>query len=76
MPTTTVKSTNQITDVLKRLGVEDLNSGVSTGNTWLKGEGVELKSFSPVDGALIATVRGANNTEYEKRVTKAQEGFP
>lgn len=75
MSTTTAISTNKISDVLKRLGVQDLNSGVGTGNTWLKGEGLELKSFSPVDGALIGTVRGANKTEYEKLVAKAQEGF-
>ena len=75
MPATTAKSTNKISDVLNRLGVQDLNSGVSTGNNWLKGEGLELKSFSPVDGALVGTVRGANKAEYEKLVAKAREGF-
>lgn len=75
MSTTLTTPTNKIADVLKELGVQEMNSGVSTGNTWLKGEGATLVSHSPVDGALIGSVRGASHAEYEKAMAVAQEGF-
>ncbi len=65
----------RIGDLLRSLGVQDLNSGVSTGNTWLPGAGEGLESHSPVDGALIGTVRGASRAEYEQVLTTAQQAF-
>ncbi len=61
--------------LLSSLGISDENSGVSTGNSWLNGQGESWKSFSPVDGALIATVRGANEAEYNTVVEKAEAAF-
>ena len=66
---------NKIADVLKELGLEQENSGVSTGSEWLKGEGASFESFSPVDGALIGIVRGASKAEYDRAIAKAQEAF-
>jgi aldehyde dehydrogenase (NAD+) len=66
---------NKIADVLKELGLQAENSGVSTGNNSLKGEGTVFESFSPVDGALIGTVRGASRDEFEKAIGVAQEAF-
>lgn len=60
---------------LRALGIERINSGVSTGLQWLKGEGKYVESFSPVDGALIASCSGACLEEYEMLVQKAQEAF-
>ncbi len=66
---------NQIADILRKLGVNETNSGVSTGNNWLKGEGTVLESHSPVDGALVGTVRSANKAEYEQVIATAQKAF-
>jgi aldehyde dehydrogenase (NAD+) len=68
-------TTNQIADILKKLGVQEMNSGVSTGADWMKGEGELLESFSPVDGAQIGSVRGASRAEYDKAIATAQKGF-
>jgi aldehyde dehydrogenase (NAD+) len=68
-------TTNQIADILKKLGVQEMNSGVSTGANWMKGEGELLESSSPVDGALIGSVRGASRAEYDKAIATAQKGF-
>ncbi|MFN6115404.1 MAG: aldehyde dehydrogenase family protein, partial [Flavobacteriales bacterium] len=68
-------TTNQIADILKKLGVQEMNSGVSTGANWMKGEGELLESSSPVDGALIGSVRGASKAEYDKAIATAQKGF-
>ena len=72
---TVTLTTNQIADILKKLGVQEMNSGVSTGANWMKGEGELLESFSPVDGALIGSVRGASRAEYDKAIATAQMGF-
>ena len=66
---------NQIADILRKLGVNETNSGVSTGSTWLKGEGAVLESHSPVDGALVGTVRSASKAEYEQVIATAQKAF-
>jgi aldehyde dehydrogenase (NAD+) len=75
MSTTIAPPKNKIADVLKSLGVEAVNSGVSTGAKTLKGEGTVLESSSPVDGALIGTVRGASRAEYDTVIATAQRGF-
>lgn len=72
---TTLTATSRIAATLKNLGVDTNTSGVSTGNTWLKGEGEVLESSSPVDGALIGTVRGAARAEYEQAISSAQTAF-
>jgi aldehyde dehydrogenase (NAD+) len=73
MPTLTAPS--RIADQLKHWNIPLECSGVSTGNTWMKGEGQKLASHSPVDGALIGTVRGASKGEYEQAIATAQKGF-
>ncbi len=60
---------------LKALGIEEMNSGVSTGLNWLKGDGNKIESYSPVDGELIATCTSASREEYEMIIQKAQEAF-
>ena len=72
---TTLTATSRIAATLKNLGVDTNTSGVSTGTTWLKGEGEVLESSSPVDGALIGTVRGASRAEYEQAISSAQTAF-
>jgi aldehyde dehydrogenase (NAD+) len=64
-----------IENVLQKLGVDPLNNGASTGNTWLETSGETITSFSPVDGKAIAAVRSAQLADYETVVKKAQEAF-
>lgn len=61
--------------LLSSLGIAEENSGVSTGNSWLNGKGEVWHSHSPVDGALIATVRGASESEYNAVIEKAEAAF-
>ena len=72
---TTLNSPSRISAVLKNIGVNEENSGVSTGSHWMRGEGELLASHSPVDGALIGSVRGTSLDEYEKAIATAQEAF-
>lgn len=64
-----------ITEVLSKLGIKEKNSGSSTGTYWFNTRGTEIKSYSPVDGKLIASVNSASETEYEACILKAQEAF-
>lgn len=75
MSTTISTPVNMIINILKKLGVAETNSGVSTGSNWLKGEGEVILSHSPVDGALVGTVRGASREEYQHALATAQEAF-
>ncbi len=62
-------------DLLNRLGIADLNSGVCAGE-WIKSpSGGELISFNPSTGEPIARVLTASREDYERAVTRAQETF-
>jgi len=58
---------------LKKLGLKAENPGVFCGE-WL-GSGKLLKSTSPVDGRLLASVRTATPQEYERVAQRAQQAF-
>lgn len=62
-------------DVLKNLGIESKNSGVSTGKNWLKGNGKVYESYTPVDGSLISSVTSASESDYDKVLETAQNAF-
>ncbi|MCF8295428.1 MAG: aldehyde dehydrogenase family protein [Bacteroidales bacterium] len=62
-------------EVLKRLGIQEVNPGVSTGAAWLPATGKITESTSPIDGSLIAKVQNASLEEYEAVMKKAQEAF-
>lgn len=61
-------------DFLKTLGLEEINSGVSTGENWIK-TSTQLDSFSPVDGKLIGTTGIASQSEYQTVITTAEKAF-
>jgi aldehyde dehydrogenase (NAD+) len=61
---------------LQNLGLEDLNSGVSTGTEWFSGNGPLTESLTPVNGSVIANVKNANREEYEAVISTAQQVFP
>ena len=64
-----------ITQVLEQLGVKQLNNGASTGSNWTTTNGVQIDSYSPVDGKLIGSVKAASAADYNKTVDKAAEAF-
>ena len=65
----------RVSEVLRELDILDHTSGVSTGNDWLAGNGAPIQSFSPVDGALIGAINGADPEEVEQVIAKAQSAF-
>ncbi|PCI29298.1 MAG: aldehyde dehydrogenase family protein [SAR324 cluster bacterium] len=62
-------------DFLKNIGIEKINSGITTGTEWLEGQGPVTSSYSPADGQLIAQVRNATWDDYETVMVKAQKAF-
>jgi aldehyde dehydrogenase (NAD+) len=62
-------------DILKQLGIEPTNSGVSTGNKWIKSSGKTISSFSPVDGKKIADVTIADDAAYEQVMKTASDAI-
>lgn len=62
-------------DFLQQLQIEELNPGISTGQTWLSGSGPQFHSFSPVDGKTIAAAGSAGKDDYERVITTAAEAF-
>jgi aldehyde dehydrogenase (NAD+) len=61
--------------VLKQLGIEQKNTGASTGNKWINTDAKEIISYSPVDGKPIASVTICDDKAYEKVVQKAGGAF-
>ena len=67
--------TKDVEEILQRLGVKNVNSGVFYGE-WAPVENKELlTSYSPIDGSEIAKVSMATREDYEKVIKKAQESF-
>jgi len=73
--TSAIASTTRIDSTLENLGIKTNTSGVSTGSDWLPGEGEVIQCSSPVDGAVLGTVRGTSRSEYENIVAIAQRGY-
>ncbi|MDX1650942.1 MAG: aldehyde dehydrogenase family protein [Brumimicrobium sp.] len=70
-----VMSGVDIKSVLDQLGIKETNKGASSGKNWLDTDGDMIESTTPVDGSLIAKVRGASKSDYDKTVMFAHEGF-
>ena len=64
-----------IQTVLKNLGIDEVNQGVSTGAKWFETQGKLNTSSSPVDGKVIAGVKTATLEDYETVVAKAQAAY-
>jgi aldehyde dehydrogenase (NAD+) len=62
-------------EFLRDLGINEKNSGVSSGSDWLSANGEHIQSFSPVDGKLIGSVISADKTSYEKIIATAENAF-
>ncbi|MBO6795495.1 MAG: aldehyde dehydrogenase family protein [Balneolaceae bacterium] len=61
-------------DFLKKLGIEGVNAGTSTGLQNLESKEV-IASHTPVDGKKIANVSITTREQYEQVVAKAEEAF-
>ena len=48
-----------IKELLEKLGIKDINSGVTTGTEWFDVQGAITSSESPIDGKEIAKVQNA-----------------
>ncbi len=59
--------------LFKRLGLKEANVGVFCGE-WL-GSGCVLKSISPIDGKVLASVRQATDGDYERAMKRALAAF-
>ncbi|MGE5318000.1 MAG: aldehyde dehydrogenase family protein [Chloroflexota bacterium] len=62
-------------DFLTKLGITELNDGATTGTEWIKTSGELIKSYSPADGKLIASIVQASADDYEHIVRKATVAF-
>ncbi len=63
-------------DFLQELGIKAKNFGASSGLIWnATTDQGELDSISPVDGALIASVYLASETDYEQLVARGVAAF-
>ncbi len=65
----------KLSKILSTLGIDKNNEGAATGTKWLKAGGDTLKSFSPVDGKQIASVKMVTRGNYDKVVEQAQTAF-
>ncbi|MDP2722157.1 MAG: aldehyde dehydrogenase family protein [Bacteroidales bacterium] len=65
----------EIGKLLDKLGIKELNCGVSTGAEWIDTSGDVTSSYSPIDGKEIGKVKNATLDDYEMVVKKAQAAF-
>lgn len=61
-------------DFLKKLGIEGVNAGTSTGQKYLESKEV-ISSHTPVDGKKIANVSVTTREQYDEVVEAAQKAF-
>ncbi len=62
------------TSFLRELGIEEINSGTSSGKNWFDNKKT-IDSFSPVDDELIAKVSLTSEEDYEKIILSAEDAF-
>lgn len=63
------------TDFLLKLGIQSENPANSSGSHWFGKNTLLLNSYSPVDGALIASTHQSTRKEYDSIVDSAQKAF-
>lgn len=70
-----VKAEYGIAEVLKKLGIDKLNSGACTGTQWFDTKGELIDSYSSSNGELIASLHQATTDDYEAIVKTSQAAF-
>lgn len=71
----TIAMSKMNTSFLKNLGIEEINNGACSGNNWLETKGELIRSYSPADGRLIASVKQARPEDYETILLTAVSAF-
>ncbi|HAS43489.1 MAG TPA: aldehyde dehydrogenase family protein [Microscillaceae bacterium] len=72
----TTKTTEEIQEILRTLGIQDLNPSYGTGQNYGASEGGNQKAIhSPIDGQYLATVKFATREEYDQVIVTAQKAF-
>nr|WP_294899048.1 aldehyde dehydrogenase family protein [uncultured Pedobacter sp.] len=67
---------SNIANVLKNLGIENLNEAASSGEIWFsKNKILKQKILSPVDGQTIANVNFATENDYIELIKTAKTAF-
>lgn len=65
-----------ISDILNRLHINDINDAFSTGSKWVSSPEAAIKNVvSPTDGKKIASVKFATADNYNQAVEQAQKAF-
>ena len=65
-----------ISEILNRLHINDINEAFSTGNSWASSPNTTIKEImSPVDGQKIASVKIATEGDYSQVVNQAATAF-
>jgi aldehyde dehydrogenase (NAD+) len=62
-------------ELLKKLNIEDVNSGICTGTQWVSANGTIVESFSPIDNKKIGSVVSGTKSDYQEIMEKATEAF-
>lgn len=60
---------------LSELKLKEQNQGVSTGKSWLTGNGTTIASYSPVDAKRIGSFTSSSKADYDMVVEKASTAF-
>lgn len=55
-------------EFLQQLGLQQHNQGVSSGTIWINANGLNIDSFSPVDGKKIGSVTSVDKNSYESLI--------
>ena len=61
--------------ILTTFNIQSINNGASTGQDCWNTTGALIDSFSPVDGTLIASVKSATASDYDRVIKTAQAAF-
>jgi aldehyde dehydrogenase (NAD+) len=66
---------SEIQEILKDLGIKDVNSGSSTGQKSLAIGKNLISSYTPVDGQLLAKVSETSAEDYDQIIKSSQEAY-
>jgi aldehyde dehydrogenase (NAD+) len=62
-------------NILTTFNIQSINNGASTGQDCWNTTGPLIDSYSPVDGKLIASVKSATASDYDRVIKTAQAAF-
>jgi len=63
-----------VRDLPSRLGIEAANAG-ACGRDWIETAGSEISSHNPDDWSVLATVRSASKSDYDRVIAESSEVF-